>query len=499
MKYRFESIVFKDGQCMISGFALGNDPDAVLSYTVMDEYDNVIKADIRKLVRNDVSNKYLHRITDNEYGFSVSFPADPGRKYRMLVKAGMEQKIFRIDQNSAAFHNGLMKLRKNAFLRNLKDKIRNAGSGELTYNDWYNKTKITKEELSEQRKLIITDDMPLFSIVIPLYCTAEKYLCELIESILNQTYGKFELCLADGSPEDKKVEQIVRKYPDERIRYTFIGENRGISDNTNVAVEMASGDFIVLCDHDDLLPENALYEFALEIMKHPETDCIYSDEDKINQNGTHDVAQYASAEVSVPNTYAASDEGKVVHNGALTAQTSGTATENGTVDTTLINSLLVSVGGGGAHVASGTFTITAEANDNAPTITHNLNTQKIAVLIYPTSAKISTGDGYRNWYAELITVNQIANGNTWTFDWTSYNSKFSGDETVTLPDGNLRIGNVHQSPWPTQSHWYDAGNPAFISGLDSIELTDNTVRVKGTSNRRRWCCGTYNWIVAKME
>lgn len=155
--------------------------------------------------------------------------------------------------------------------------------------------------------------------------------------------------------------------------------------------------------------------------------------------------------------------------------------------------------GGGSSVASGSFTITAEANDNAPTITHNLNTQKIAVLIYPTSAKITTGDGYRNWYAELITANQILNGNTWTFDWTSYNSKFSGDEVVTLPDGNLRIGVIHQSPWSTQSHWYDAGNPAFITGLDSIELTDNTVRVKGTSNRRRWCCGTYNWIVAKME
>lgn len=67
---------------------------------------------------------------------------------------------------------------------------------------------------------------------------------------------------------------------------------------------------------------------------------------QINQNGTHDVAQYASAEVNVPNTYAASDEGKVVHNGALTAQTSDTATENGTVDTTLINSLTVNVGGG---------------------------------------------------------------------------------------------------------------------------------------------------------
>lgn len=159
----------------------------------------------------------------------------------------------------------------------------------------------------------------------------------------------------------------------------------------------------------------------------------------------------------------------------------------------------ISGGGGGSNVASGTFTITAEANDNAPTITHNLNTQKIAVLIYPTSAKITTGDGYRNWYAALITVNQIANGDTWTFDWTSYNTHFSGDEVVTLPNGNLRIGMVHQSPWSTQSHWYDAGNPAQISGLNSIELTDNTVRVRGTSNRRRWCCGTYNWIVAKME
>lgn len=155
--------------------------------------------------------------------------------------------------------------------------------------------------------------------------------------------------------------------------------------------------------------------------------------------------------------------------------------------------------GGGTHVASGTFTIIADANDNAPTITHNLNTQKIAVLIYPISAKITAGDGYRNWYAELITANQIVNGETWTFDWTSYNTHFSGDEVVTLPSGELRVGTVHQSPWPTQSHWYNAGNPAHIDGLDSVVLTDNTVRVRGTSNSRWWCVGTYNWIVAKME
>lgn len=285
MKYRFESILYKNGQYLISGFALGKDPNAVLSYSVNDADGNAVSAEVKKLVRNDVSNKYFHKIIENEYGFSVSFPAEEKKKYSLLIRAGNEQQKFAIDSVSAAYHNGLMKLRKNAFLRNLKDRIRNAGSGELTYDEWYQKTKITKAELDEQRKIIITDDLPLFSIVIPLYCTKEKYLCELIDSILHQTYGKFELCLADGSPQDKKVEEIVRRYTDRRIKYQLIGENRGISGNTNVAVEMAAGDFIVLCDHDDLLPENALYEFAMEIMKHPETDCIYSDEDKIDQNG----------------------------------------------------------------------------------------------------------------------------------------------------------------------------------------------------------------------
>lgn len=285
MKYRFESITYKDGRCLISGFALGEDPNAVLSYSVYDAGDLPVKTEVRKLVRNDVSNKYFHKLIDNEYGFSLSFPAEEKEKYCLKIAAGREVKTFTVDSRFVSFSNFMMKLRRNALLRNIKEKIQKAGSGELTYNDWYAKTKPSKEELAKQRALTITDDMPMFSIVVPLYCTAEKYLCELIESVLRQTYGRFELCLADGSPEDRKTESIVHRYADPRIRYTFIGENRGISGNTNVALEMAGGDFIVLCDHDDLLPENALYEFAMTIMNDPETDCIYSDEDKIDQNG----------------------------------------------------------------------------------------------------------------------------------------------------------------------------------------------------------------------
>lgn len=84
----------------------------------------------------------------------------------------------------------------------------------------------------------------------------------------------------------------------------------------------------------------------------------------INSNGTHDVTQYASAAVAVPNSYSASDEGKVVNNGGLVSQTSDTVTQNGTVDTTLINSLTVNVSGGGSSTATGTYTPTENTNNH---------------------------------------------------------------------------------------------------------------------------------------
>lgn len=83
----------------------------------------------------------------------------------------------------------------------------------------------------------------------------------------------------------------------------------------------------------------------------------------ITSNGTHDVTQYASAAVAVPNSYSASDEGKVVNNGALVSQTSDTVTENGPVDTTLINSLTVNVAGGASNYEVGTYTPTVDTQE----------------------------------------------------------------------------------------------------------------------------------------
>ena len=145
---------------------------------------------------------------------------------------------------------------------------------------------MTDEELAAQREHKFSL-MPRFSIVIPVYKTPEKYLCEMLDSIEEQTYTNWELCIADGSPAGQSVEKTLKKYAarDPRVRYKVLGENLGISGNTNAAMEMARGEFIVLADHDDKLTPDALHEFAKAINETPKTDVLYSDEDKLDMDG----------------------------------------------------------------------------------------------------------------------------------------------------------------------------------------------------------------------
>ena len=127
---------------------------------------------------------------------------------------------------------------------------------------------------------------PKFSIVIPLYKTPEKYLREIVESILKQTYSNWELCLSDGSGNNSPLTDILEelKEKDTRIKYISSSEQLKISDNTNLALSIATGDYIAFADHDDLLEINALYECATLINEKNTVDMIYSDEDKVSMN-----------------------------------------------------------------------------------------------------------------------------------------------------------------------------------------------------------------------
>lgn len=143
----------------------------------------------------------------------------------------------------------------------------------------------SREELERQRGEQFSP-APLFSVVTPLYHTPLKYLRAFVDSVLVQSYENWELCLADGSERDT-IETYIRKHygKEKRIRYLHLKENRGISGNTNAAIKMARGEFLVFADHDDLLAEDALYQAAAAFRDHPETELLYSDEDLVDAAG----------------------------------------------------------------------------------------------------------------------------------------------------------------------------------------------------------------------
>lgn len=152
------------------------------------------------------------------------------------------------------------------------------------YQVWIKNNEPTAEELEVQRQNKFEIN-PKFSIVIPMYNTPVNFFTELVDCLKAQTYSNWEMCLADGSPKkNEELDPIIKS--DERIKYVFLSENKGISGNTNEALKLATGDYILLVDHDDLIPVFCLYELAKRINKNPEAEFIYTDEDKIE--GTKD-------------------------------------------------------------------------------------------------------------------------------------------------------------------------------------------------------------------
>ena len=152
---------------------------------------------------------------------------------------------------------------------------------DVDYEQWYENHKALPEEL-EKQKNEKWKRKPLISIVVPVYNTPQVFLRQMIESVQNQSYSEWELCIGNASPENKEMKKILEEYKnDARIKEVEIPENKGISQNTNRAMEIASGELIGLLDHDDLLAPNALYEIAKAVNEHLDAEVIYTDEDKV--------------------------------------------------------------------------------------------------------------------------------------------------------------------------------------------------------------------------
>lgn len=139
--------------------------------------------------------------------------------------------------------------------------------------------KISDNERQRQVGHVFVKDIKI-SILVPLYNTPEKFLHEMIESVQKQTYSNWELCMADGSDhKHKNVMEICEKYcaVDKRIKYKKLEKNLGISLNTNECIKMATGEYIALFDHDDIMHQSALF-YVMEAVCEKDADFVYTDE-----------------------------------------------------------------------------------------------------------------------------------------------------------------------------------------------------------------------------
>lgn len=178
-----------------------------------------------------------------------------------------------------------LKLLKHKGLKAVIYKIRAKMYGpHYDYGKWFEKHKVTAEELEVQRNHKFPFS-PTISILVPTYNTPINFLREMIDSVVNQSYSNWQLCIADGSEGNKELEAILEEYAkkDSRIVYNLLDKNRGISENTNGALDIATGDYIGLLDHDDLLTPDALYR-VVEALNEDEWDIVYTDEDKITSD-----------------------------------------------------------------------------------------------------------------------------------------------------------------------------------------------------------------------
>lgn len=293
-EYNLERASVTDDSIQILGWAIGNVDEEFHLY----DGDTEIPISVKRMFRKDVFGCYPELTEKCDSGLEIKFKKANYKKLRLTITAEGVVYDCKVDTEHVLTGGNLLPKKTlwerielyrqdnglAATIKHAITKLKNSEAPKYTYMDFLTSFAPTEVELQRQREKSF-DYAPLMSIVIPMYQTPEKYLVELVDSIVAQTYSNWELCLADGSPTDTLGLFIEKKYgKDSRIKYKHLSENLGISENTNAAIAMAAGDFIVLSDHDDTLAANALYEIVAAINSDRNIDVLYTDEDKISMD-----------------------------------------------------------------------------------------------------------------------------------------------------------------------------------------------------------------------
>jgi GT2 family glycosyltransferase/2-polyprenyl-3-methyl-5-hydroxy-6-metoxy-1,4-benzoquinol methylase len=166
--------------------------------------------------------------------------------------------------------------------------LRRGRAGLTPYEAWVQRAMLSPERLAAMKtESAALAHRPLISIVVPVYNTDPKWLSHAIGSVRQQVYENWELCLCDDASTRSATRRVLAKAAseDSRVKLTRLPDNRGIAAASNAAIDLASGEFVGFLDHDDELRPGALFEVAKLLNAHPETDFLFSDEDKCDEEG----------------------------------------------------------------------------------------------------------------------------------------------------------------------------------------------------------------------
>lgn len=289
-----DAMVIKETGICVEGWYMNTAQTAI---QFRDHEGKELEAQMQYKKRLDVLREYPENTIEEVVGYSACFTGVFSKKVQVIVSDGncWNQGVVKEEKPSIkeVINKGLEWMRKG------KDYYRQfglyasvihtydilTGQDYTGYEAWLRRHTPSKMVLYRQRKQKMAW-MPKISIVVPVYRTPEQYLREMIDSVRKQSYTNFELCISDGSGSDSPVAEILREYErkDARIRVVYNEKRLHISDNTNQALKIATGDFIAFLDHDDLLVPEALYTCVCEINRYPESEFLYSDEDKVDES-----------------------------------------------------------------------------------------------------------------------------------------------------------------------------------------------------------------------
>lgn len=268
--------------------------------------------------RADMVSRYFEGELNRNCGFELTVEDTDVRSIRVTSESGGRRGSISVVVNRASSGQQRRSVRlaedkRNDYITRARNYIAMYGMkrfivkavGKLTgksikdpTNIYFNKINPNEARLKEQRDYKFASNYK-FSILIPVYRPDVKFFTLMLDSIVAQTYDNWQVCLADGSGEGYTVENVVKpyaeKYGEDKVKYIKLENNLGIAENTNAAMRMADGDFIVFGDHDDELHPTALFECMRELERYPQADFIYSDEDKIIEaTGHHTEAHFKS-------------------------------------------------------------------------------------------------------------------------------------------------------------------------------------------------------------